>query len=233
MFKFTKKMGSGAAALLGLALLSGADGQMGCGQGLDNRKGDPGIDVGGVAGAKWQVNYGTTMTVEVKGGAGGVSRYTLPMAAGGTFKVENITVDLKQMCARGEIACPQDVFPAEVTMTQPGNERHLLYVTYQPKGPLAQVGQATLLGNVDSDDDFSIALGIGGAGAGNCGLLGVSYATGRLQPDLLNSTRAVALTGEIVTAYSGGCAVAGQGGAVGAGVTVELRLPFTGTRKSG
>src|SRR5207244_13156752 len=108
----------------------------GCGQGLDNREGEPGIDVGGVTGAKWAVSYGTTMDVIVRGAAGVVvSKNSLQVAAGGKFTVDGVQIDLAELCARGDVACPQDVFPAEVTMTQPGNMLHLLYVTFNPKGP--------------------------------------------------------------------------------------------------
>lgn len=226
-----KKAAQTAGALFALSLTMGAN-QGGCGQGLDNRPGDPGIDVGGAAGAKWAVSYGTTMEVTVKGAAGVVNKYTLPMGAGGTFEVAGVKVDLKEMCARGEVACPQDVFPAEVTMTQPGQDLHFLYVNFNRKGPLMTAQPTTLVGNVDSDDDFSIALGVTGATTGNCGLLGVSYATGHIQADLLKATRGVALSGDIVTAYSGACAAGNQAGAAAAGLTVEFRLPLTALRKS-
>lgn len=226
-----KNLARAGLAALTLTTLMGAN-EGGCGQGLDNRPNQPGVDVGGTAGASWQVSYGGQMEVTVKGGAGTVmSKKMITVAQGGSFEVAGISVDVKAMCARGDMACPQDVFPAEVTMTQPGNDRHLLFVTYNRKGPLALVGQQTLLGNVDSDNDFSIALGVGAAGQGNCGLLGVSYATGHITVDPLTQ-RGIGMSGDLVTSYSAGCVAAGQGGAGAAGLTVEFRLPITTLRKN-
>lgn len=214
-----------------LALLRGAGEDGGCGEGLDNRPGEPGVDVGGVEGAKWVVDYNDKVQVTIKNAAGGIVTETFAWGTGGVFDVDGVQVDLTQMCAREDVACPNEVFPHEVTMTQPGDQRHLLYVTFNAEGPLGDLQEATLLGNVDSDDDFSIALGIKAAALGTCGLLGVSYATGHIatepgsDPPLGQS-----LEGQIVTAYSGGCAVLGQSGAAGVGGTIELRVDFEAHR---
>ncbi|MCA9665610.1 MAG: hypothetical protein KC503_08475 [Myxococcales bacterium] len=228
-----------AIACLALAfpLLTAAAGdQRGCGSGLDNRPGEPGIDVGGVAGADWDVSYGTDLTVIVKSGGVVVATQTYATGVGGPIDIDGIQVDLKAMCERGDVTCPQDVFPNQVTMTQPGADMHLLAVTFNPKGALSDYEKATLLGNVDSDHDFSIALGVGAAAAGVCGLLSVSYATGSITSSSTNAAGVpigTNLSGEIVTGLAGGCAVLGQGGNAGAaaGITVELRLPFTAVRR--
>jgi hypothetical protein len=159
-----------------------------------------------------------------------VATRDLTTGAGGSFDVGGVTINLDQLCSRPDVVCPFDVFPTQVRMTQPGSELHLLYVQYKPKGPLASLGNVTLLGNVDSDYDFSIALGIGAAASGSCGLLGVSYATGHIEGNGATPPRGTSLGGEIVTGYAGGCVVAGSGGAVAAGLTVELRIPFSATR---
>ena len=213
-------------ALTSLVLLTGAT-KGGCGQGLDNRPGDPGIDVGGPLGALWNVQYSKTVEVVIKQGGAVVATQNVAVGVGATFDLGGVKVDLDAYCAREDVVCPYDVFPDQVKMTQPGSERHLLYVQYKPKGPLAYLENVTLLGNVDSDDDFSIALGISGAAAGACGLLGVSYATGHIQSngDPI-APLGLSLTGDIVTAYAGGCAVTGAA----AGLTFELRIPFDATR---
>ncbi|MBK8480897.1 MAG: hypothetical protein IPL40_06945 [Proteobacteria bacterium] len=217
---------------LTLLVLQGAAGDKGgCGGGLDNRAGEPGLEVGGAAGADWDVSYGDALEVLVKNGAVVVSSQALSLATGGTFDLAGTTVELRALCARGDIACPEDVFPARVRMTQPGSKLHLLYVTFNQVGPLDALTQATLLGNVDSDYDFSIALGVGAAGAGSCGLLKVSYATGTIAHDDAEPPRGSALSGEIVTAYAGGCIALGQQGSAAAGLTVEFRLPFSAKRR--
>ena len=216
-------------AVASLTVLMGAK-EGGCGQGLDNRPGDPGIDVGGATGATWAVSYSKNVKVIVKDAGGIVATHDVVVGAGASFDVGGVTINLDQYCARPDVVCPYDVFPAQVRMTQPGSDLHLLYVQYKPKGPLAGLGSVTLLGNVDSDDDFSIALGIGAAGSGQCGLLAISYATGHIDGNGATTPRGVSLDGEIVTGYAGGCVVAGAGGAAAAGLTVELRIPFSAVR---
>jgi hypothetical protein len=217
-------------ALGALLFLGGASKDGGCGQGLDNRPGDPGIDVGGVAGALWDVSYTDQLEVRIKNAAGAVATKTFSLAAGGVFDVEGVPIDLTKLCERPDVACPNEIFPHQVKMTQPGNQLHLLYTTYNKTGPLGELTQQTLIGNVDSDDDFSIALGIGAATNGVCGLLAVSYATGHIFGDSADPPVGNRLAGEIVTAYSGGCVLVGTNGTAAAGGTVELRFPFSATR---
>lgn len=211
-----------------IVFLLGAN-EGGCGAGLDNRPGEPGIDVGGLQGAEWNMQYMDTMEVRIKNAGGVIATEKISVAAGGKFKLNGTTVDLGKLCERGDIACPDEVFPKRVTMRQPGVDKHLLYVSFNPVGPLKDLQEKTLLGNVDSDSDFSIALGVGAAGAGVCGLLSVSYATGHIEADG-NPPMGTSINGDIVTAYSGACLLAGTQGAAAAGLTVELRIPFTGNR---
>jgi hypothetical protein len=218
---------------LSLMFLLGAGPEGGCGQGLDNRPGEPGIDVGGVSGASWSVSYQDTVEVIVKNAGGVISTQNISLAAGGTFDVGGIKVNLTELCARPDVACPNEIFPHQVKMTQPGKDLHLLYVNFNKVGPLENLEQTTLLGNVDSDFDFSIALGIQGAAVGTCGLLAVSYATGHIDHDAAaagEAPKGTSLDGDIVTAYHGGCIIPTSSGTVAGGITVELRVPFKGQR---
>ena len=217
------------AAFALCASTMGANG-MGCGEGLQNRPGEPGLDVGGINGATWAMTYNPQIEVTVKGTAGVISRKLLPFGAGSTFVVGTKTINLVELCNRGDVACPNDVLPAAVRMTQPSADRHFLQVTINTKGPLGKIQQAVLPGNVDSDNDFSVFLGVTAAAAGPCGLLGVSYATGQIRSDALNAARGVSLTGDIVTGYSGGCLIGDPNAAGAAGVTVELRQSLVGVR---
>ena len=210
--------------------LTGAKG--GCGGGLDNRKGEPGINVGGVLGALWSVNYSDTVTVRIKDAAGAIVTKKYALGTGGPLRIGDTDVDLSQLCARDDVACPHEIFPGVVRMTQPGNDQHLLYVAFNKVGPFKELKQGTLLGNVDSDNDFSIALGIGAAANGTCGLLGVSYATGHIDASLADPDKGVKMKGDIIAAYAGGCAIAGKQGAAAAGVTFELIVSFEATRQS-
>ncbi len=54
-------------------LMGAAPPEGGCGAGLDNRQGEPGIDVGGKAGADWSMNYSDQLEVRIKN-AGGPTR---------------------------------------------------------------------------------------------------------------------------------------------------------------
>jgi hypothetical protein len=220
-----------ALAAFAFVLFSGFGPQGGCGGGLDNRPGEAGIDVGGVYGADWSVSYSDKITVRVLSGGALVHTSTVSAATGGTFTVDGVTVDIAELCARESVTCPQEVFPTQVRMTQPLAEQHLLFVTFNPTGPLAEIDEATLVGNVDSDDDFSIALGIQAAAVGTCGLLGVSYATGRIYGATGAQDYGTSLSGDIVVGYAGGCVVSGSGGSAAAGLSVEFRLPFNAYRQ--
>lgn len=221
----------GVLAVLAMTLLLGAKtGDEGCGGGLDNRPGEKGIDVGGLSGAMWQVTYQDKMEVKVKKGAAIIATHNFAAATGGTFKVDGVDVDLTKFCGRDDVACPHELFPQQVKMTQPGYNLHFLYVTFNPVGPLKSLTEKTLVGNVDSDHDFSIALGIGAAAAGVCGLIGVSYATGHIQGNNDDPPIGTDLSGHIVTEYAGGCALLGAAGGAGAGLTVQVKVPFSAVR---
>ena len=223
----------GLLAVLSLTLLLGAapdDEQQGCGGGLDNRPGEKGIDVGGPGGADWEMTYGDQVQVRVLKGGVAVATKNFAWATGGKFDVDGETVDLRKFCDRGDIACPEEVFPKKVRMTQPGANLHLLYVTFNPTGPLKDIKEATLLGNVDSDFDFSIFLGVGAAGAGSCGLLSTSYATGKITGTPAVPPKGTNFGGKIVTTYTGGCALLGTAAGAGAGLQVELTIPISGVR---
>lgn len=216
-------------AIAGLLMLQGA-GEGGCGEGLDNREGEPGVDVGGAQGADWEVHYEDQLSFKVKKAGAVVTDKSFTTGAGGVIEIDGEQVDISQLCARQDVACPHEVFPKQVNMRQPGSDLHLMWVTFNPEGPLADVKKATLAGNVDSDFDFSIFLGIKAAAVGTCGLLGLSYATGHIDHDGGDPPRGTRLSGRIVTEYSGGCLLLGSGGNAGAGIQVEISSPFSATR---
>jgi hypothetical protein len=99
-------------AVAALTVLTGAK-EGGCGQGLDNRPGDPGIDVGGTTGATWAVTYSKTVKVIVKDAGGIVATHDVVVGAGASLEVGGVSIDLDQYCARPDVVCPHDVFPAE------------------------------------------------------------------------------------------------------------------------
>jgi hypothetical protein len=216
-------------SIAALGLLQGAA-RGGCG---GNEPGVPGIEVGGEQGADWEISYQDTMKVTIKKAGAVVASHDLSVAAGGIFKLDGVDIDInKDVCQRSEIACPSEVFPKIVRMTQPGNDLHYLRMAFEKEGPLGKLTDATLLGNVDSHQAFRIELGIKAAALGSCGLLGYSYADGviREEPNS-DPLRGVEIEdGWITTAYAGGCILAGHAGAVGAGLEVEIKIPFTGKR---
>lgn len=220
-----------ALVALSLTLLLGATEEGGCGEGLNNRVGEPGIDVGGPFGATWDLDYSQTLEIQVLKGGAVVDTASYAAATGGDIDVDGVTVNTAKLCSREDVACPQEVFPRSVRMTQPGTKLHLLYTTFNKEGPLGEINDTTLVGNVDSDFDFSIFLGVGGAGAGPCALLSASYATGAIESDGGAPPKGIKMTGHIVTEYAGGCVASGSAGTVAAGVTVRLKIPFIATRR--
>jgi len=211
-------------AVVSFGLLTGFEGG-GCGDGLQNRPGEPGINVGGGEGAEWKLKYSDIVQVTVKNATGVVASYNLSRAAGGSFDLDGKAVDLREMCNRGEITCPDEIFPGVVKMTQPGVDRHLLYVDYAMPNKDGDPVKRTLVGNVDSDWDMSIALGVGLGGGGACGLLSVSYFNGHVHDDGGDPAMGISLSGDIVTAYSGACLLAGKGGLAAGALSVEIRIP--------
>ncbi len=216
-------------AILSFIMLSGFEGG-GCGEGLNNRVGEPGINVGGLHGADWNLTIGDVMNVRVKNASGVVADYTINRVTGGSFSLEGETVDLRAMCERGEIVCPDEMFPSKVRMSQPGLEMHLLYVSYAHPGPDGKSAKHTLIGNVDSDWDMSVALGAGITGGGPCAMLSYSYFGGHIEATGDNPPMGTGLAGDIVTSYSGACLLGGTKGAAAGGLTVELRMPVSGHR---
>ena len=165
------------------------------------------------------------------GGAGAVSTADLAMNGGGNFKVEQATIELPALCSRTDFVCPQNVFPLEVTLTQPDPMAHMLGITINKKGPLALLPSPTLIGNVDSFYGFAVLLGAGAAGMGTCGLAGLSTAHGTILQDPRDRSRGYLLKGSIDVVYGGGCVVLGNNmGATGAGLTVQLSVPFQADR---
>ena len=210
--------------VVSFGLLSGFEGG-GCGDGLQNRPGEPGIDVGGVQGAEWKMKYSDIIQVTVKNASGVVASYNLSRAVGGSFDLAGEAVDLREMCDRGEVTCPDEIFPGVVKMTQPGMDRHLLYVDYAMPGPDGAPVSRTLVGNVDSDWDMSIALGVGLGGGGACGLLSASYFNGHVNDTGVEPPMGATLQGDIVTVYSGACLLSGKSGLAAGALTVEVRVP--------
>ncbi len=216
-------------SLAAMGLLQGAA-RGGCG---GNEAGVPGIDVGGTAGAEWKITYSDNMKVIVKKAGAVAGTYDLSVATGGIFKIDGVEIDInKDVCQRSEIACPSEVFPGVVHMVQPGNMLHQLHVDFAKEGPLGKLTETRLLGNVDSALGFRIELGIKAAAVGACGLLGYSFADGMIREEPgSDPLKGVAIEdGWITTSYAGGCILAGQSGAAGAGLEVEIKIPFTGKR---
>lgn len=203
----------------------------GCGPGLMNEPGLPGLDVGGASGATWNVAFTDPITITVTDAYGVASVSRLPMA-GGNFQVGQAAIALDGLCSRSDIVCPQNVFPLNVTLTQTDPMLHILAVRVNPKGPLALLPQPSRIGNVDSFGGFAVLLDAGLAGMGTCGLLGLSTAKGTITKDPQDPSRGIALSGEISVGYAGGCVVLGNTmGVTGAGIKVELKLGFSATRQ--
>lgn len=224
-------MTSRAAHLLYLALASAVTASAGCGpQGLNNVPIVPGLELGGAAGAKWRITFKDPVKITVTGAAGTVSAADLSMNSG-SFKVEQATIQLPALCSRSDFVCPQNVFPLEVTVTQPDPMLHMLRVGINPKGPLALLPEPTLIGNVDSLDGFALLLGVTATGVGPCGLLGASTAHGTILQDPRDRSRGYLINGTVDVAYGAGCVVLGNNvGATGAGLTVKLSAPFQADR---
>lgn len=192
-----------AALLAAFPLLTGAEG--GCGKSAINSR-SPAPDVQ----APWAINYDDTLAIEITiGGA----VYTRDIgAAGGSFTIDHeghpFTFDLD--CARPEVVCPSEQWPAMVRATQRnGVYPHRMWVTIPrqecdgavvPADPAAcgadtnnpdcedvcsgevrTVERETFGVIAESGDHFDLLLGAGVATNGvNCALLGVSAANADL-----------------------------------------------------
>lgn len=195
----------------------------------------PAPDVNG----RWAVSYDDSLAVRVEIG-GAVYDATVP-AEGGTVEVEHggATIQFELDCARPEVVCPSEAFPAEVTASQrePAYP-HRMWVTIpgqtcsgemvapaqeecgegtpNPDCEMVCAGEIVTadrdtFGLIDEPGErFDLLLGADVASNGvNCVLLGVSSA----HADIVSTGTAAAgdwtaqsfESGEIVTAYAGGC----------------------------
>ncbi|MCA9634451.1 MAG: hypothetical protein KC420_00265 [Myxococcales bacterium] len=231
MISMSKKWLAQLSAVAALAAGAGADGG-GCAAFSQS-------DAPDMEGA-WALSYGDDLAVEIKIG-GAVYEATIGVE-GGVIEIEHdgqpFTFDLD--CAKEEVICPSEAWPAMVRMTQP-NAKHLhqVHVTLPGQECMGElvtadpatcgegtenpkcddicdgevlVGERDVLGIIDEPgESFDILLGAGVASNGvNCALLGVSSAHAEIESQQRPEWRATALS-------NGEVVVAYSGGCLWAG----------------
>lgn len=225
-------------------LLLGARG--GCGGG-----GDPSDipDMGGT----WSLTFNDDLSVEVDIGG---TVYNPTLAAGSsqvTLTHDGMPVSYSVDCSRELIACPSELLPPSVQITQDRtNPRQVSLEITESECRGGEIVEGTCTGTVITStttrngtiaadgSGFTIVLGGGAVVAGSCALLTISVANG----DLVSSGSAAdgtltadeIVNGELVTAFGGGCLLVGMGDldptleVAAAGATVQLRSTYTATR---
>ena len=202
----------------------------------------------------WELTFNNDLTVEVDiGGA----VYNPTLAAGSskvTVEHDGKPVDYTVDCSSQFIACPSELLPGNVQITQKVNNPNsisLEITEQQCRGGDVVEGECTGAlvtsstirnGTIANDgNSFSLVLGGGAVGRDGCALLAISVAKGQLKTtgSAADGTLAAEeiVEGELVTAYGGGCLVVNQvdldpaleGAAVGA--SVQLRSTYTARRK--
>lgn len=213
--------------------------------------GDP-TNVPDVGGA-WSLTFADDLAFEVDIGG---TIYN-PTLAGGSDQItvthDGMPVSFNVDCARDLIACPSELLPPVVTLTQArANPRSVsLSVTESScrggeivegmcTGTLVEQ-TSTREGSISEDGrSFTIVLGGGAAVAGSCALLTISLAEG----DFTTSGSAAGgdlraesiMNGTLSTAFGGGCLVVGMADldpaleAAAVGASIKMTSSFTATR---
>jgi hypothetical protein len=99
-------------SVCGLPFLLGAEGGGGCGGTFGSKEPAPNVS------GSWNITYGTTMDVDVK--VGGSTYHQSMTSSGGTFSFMHAgtAFSFNIDCARPEVVCPSEVWPAQVTIDQ-------------------------------------------------------------------------------------------------------------------
>jgi hypothetical protein len=183
-------------------------------------------DPGGRAGT-YDVTYGHTITATLRlfGAA-----YTATATPDGMLHFRNtpagtLSLALGTLCARADVTCPQEVFPAQATLTEtpvgwlfPG-----VYNARVTSLAAPTCGQS--LGALTNDRDEFLIARFDAAGANPCGVLALGRVSGRFSRD--EARRVTALRGTIAVGVLGACTQS----SVLLGATLELSLPFEALRR--
>ena len=213
-----------ACGVLLVPMLLGAKG--GCGKKIEDAKNNV-PDVRG----NYAVTHNDQITVTVNiGGA----KQTYEGVSGGVIDLGDAQLDLSKACALEGVHCPSEAFWKEVAIDQPffdaeGKKRNpwlLRIVNLDPTRKEAYMMERG--GLVNQHGDFTIGLGLGVAGAGTCGLLAASIATGTFALDADNVATGDIVDGKVTVLYAGGCLLPGEDALVGA--TITLQSTFTARR---
>lgn len=204
--------------------------------------GNPAQDVRG----DYDLSYADTLTLRLDvGGAtweaqadGWTDEVTFEDVQG-----EPLVLDLGAFCADPAVVCPDEAFPARVSVDQLDVERvqdlHALRIYDRDGVPSADTADTALVhpsleGVVDHAQGDTFLVGLQGQGdqAGDCATLGVSYAGGRFaRADAADPETGVApvvgiVEGEVVGGWLALCAWDG----LAVGATLTATVAFTGAR---
>lgn len=205
------------------------------------------IDLGGAAGASWQLTYGDQLQVTLRDG-GKVASTSIKRATGGLVHLLGNTIDLTTFCWRTDAVCPSQVLTSKTSVVQPSNLGGRFVIGFARRGPLAGVKLAGLVGKLDRWD---LTIPLGGAANGKadpCTLVLGSTILATASPGVTatvdagadagakdggapSQERATRLTGRVTLGFKGTCFLLGAGsGAVDPTATIELSNGFSGVR---
>lgn len=161
------------------------------------------LDVGGPAGAAWRVSADRTLTVRLR--AEGQVASTTIEAEAGSVTLLGRTISIANFCWRTDAICPHQVLLDSTVTQQPFGDGRIL-VSFNKRGPLAELFDRNALEGLLTGRDVAVPLAVGYAVEGTCGLLASSgvLATARSTVDG-QSGLADRLEGRVTVSFTGGC----------------------------
>ncbi len=219
-----------AIAALSLTVLLGADCPLAIDTGQGGNGGGAGgvgdaLDIGGGAGAVWQVETGDKLLVTLVT-ADGRSESAQVEVGRGDVTLLGRTIGVADLCWRPEIACPQHVLAKATAIRQ---DASAVQLTYNPRGPLAQLGGKALAGQL-SGKELLVPLGVGNASIGICGLLSTSAIGGTAFSAGADGT-ATAMSGRVAVTYGGTCVAMSGAAAMSADDVLQISAAFDAVRQ--
>lgn len=156
---------------------------------------------------KLTLNIGGAVRERTANGYGGIVDF-------GTHEGQPVTLDLTEYCAREDVHCPSEAFPARISISQTDNgwERDLYEIHAIDNDPhqLPPGVAPSRKGGIFNRADYNkFVIGLDGAsgGEGNCGALAISLANGRFKREgegFVDVTEYQDASGNVCTPADGG-----------------------------
>jgi len=189
------------------------------------------IDLGGTAGAIWQVTFSTNVLLSLK--ASGQTYSTQVPITSSYVSLSGSQVHVNYFCTRQDTLCPSSLLPPQPGILQDAATPGYVLVGFNRVGPLAILkNQSGLIGSL-SGNLLSIPLGtigLSGTQGNDCVLLNTSMLEATAGSFSSGGKVANSLDGYVILSYTSDCFNLGGISTVQPGAVVEMNMSFTAKR---